>query len=513
MAALSTANTPQQNSDAFQAALDSAKADNKSVLLPGGDFNYAGGVYLARSIDIKGAGQRATRLNNVSVSTPGITIKSPRLPDINYLIGTMEITDLQLSGTSTGAAIEYDTMANIELRNVTILDCAGVGIYMARTSHVATITLSHCKIQHCATGIYGKNVADRQINAVNIVGGSEISQNYGNGVDIWASVLNIKDCCIQGNAGVGINIESSGSDSTSVSTISIEGNYFETNYGGSLRVTTGGYVGGAVALINNLRIVGNYVSEGVGTTPPANRSVSFSCRGDGSTPSYTYLNMGVQTGIWSENHIPIYANNDNYIDFGNSLSDLFVVRAESSGTVQSAAAGSWSQDYTKFVNLGKARFECWANRVIHGKAFAESASLIYGISGISSTFTSSASDVTVEYAIPTKTGDILMNAAIPIYFDDITASVDVTIDFRRVSTTNPALSASIGANTVTNVSHNSTSVPKLVRSQYLEQIQSDMDAYRAGSSKEEFHIIIKIKMSAGSKAATYRLGNLIVRMN
>ena len=273
---------------------------------------------------------------------------------------------------------------------------------------------------------------------------------------------------------------------------------------------TGAYAGGVACLIDNMTVSGNYFVEGTGPAP-ANRTVQFSCAGDGSAP-YTYLNKGIQSGIWSENFVPIYAGNANAIDFGNSLSDLFVVRSATNNSSQSIAAGDWSPDYTKFVNLGKAKFEGWSNRIIHGKAFAESSGLTYGVSGISSRFNSS-SITTVEFAIPTKTGEILMGASIPVYWDNVSALVDVTIGMRRVSATNPALDSSLGTTTLSNVSHNSTTIPKILKSKYLEQMEFNIDNYRSGFGKEEFHVIVTIKASSSSPAADFRCGNLIVRMN
>lgn len=255
------------------AAAIAAAGTGGTVFIPPGTYRHTG-ITINQSIILRGSGWMATVLKNVSVSAPAVTVSrqpgSGTAPD-GYIVGGVLIEQLQLTGTSTGAAVLYNTQSHTVLRDVYILSNGGHGVQLSTDSHVYGLTIDHCVIQgNVLDGIYGRGEGLRQINAVQIVNGTELVANR-NGINLWGINIGIVGSIIEGNraAGIYLNADDMVTTDASADAYEITGNYFEANKDGAIVGLTA-YAGGGTTVhyAMDARISGNFIVQSTSQSNP-----------------------------------------------------------------------------------------------------------------------------------------------------------------------------------------------------------------------------------------------------
>lgn len=334
----------------LQAAIDAAGSG--TLFLPSGTYQHRG-LATHASITIRGAGWQATVLKNVSAATPSLMIGSQ--PRANYLVGGVAVSDLRISGPSKGAAVLYDTQSHTVLSRVHILDVGGHGVQIGGAQHVYGLTISQCIIQNAeGDGVFGKGSWGRQVNAINILDGTEIITSGGNGINLWGTSVNVRNSIIEGNRGYGVLIteaDAIGEHDNRASSFSIEGSYFEGNKRGNIRVEVGRYGGRITKAIDGLTIRDNYLNGG--GMDRAARNVSMSVTSGGMIPLEHALLEGLTfTGnaVAEDYKSPALTG---VCDFGDAPGSNSVVTPGEA--VRSAGGAGAKTLETRYLNLGDAR--------------------------------------------------------------------------------------------------------------------------------------------------------------
>lgn len=477
-----------------------------------GVYNYAGGLNFYAGVDVFGDGM-ATVLNNVSASNYGISVQSSSVAH-PYIVGKFSVARMKLTGASVGPAMQYDTEANCTLRDLHIVGCGGKGLLLAPTQHVSVLTLDGVKIQQCAGGgIYGRGYPSKQINSINVINGSEISQNGGHGVDVWGNVVKVENSTIQGNAGSGVRLDSSdsASESSVATTVIIRGNYMERNSQGDIRINGGVYGNGIYKLINSLEITSNYVYEPTGYSQKA---VAFSRKGDGALPN-AYTSQVVRSMLWQNNSINTTDAGADIVDFDNALADMCFIYLDDPTVGQYYTGDAEDARTQKFVNLGRGRMIATNNKVLPGFLHGYSPSVAYpsAIAKRSNSVTTSSSGITITYNLPLESMQLLLSLAVPIYFAATGTSVDVVFTLKSQQIGRDDLVSTIMTNTVSNLTGPADGKPVFAKSWVPEQATSNVDLWRAGGYQDIFQMDVTIKTHSGSADSSIQIGNPVMRYN
>lgn len=503
---------PAKNTIALNNAILSAWKAKRPVCIPGGTYRFLGGVDCYRSVSIVGDGPQATILSNESPSNYGIRLCAPSESQ-PYLVGRQGIADLQITGTSTGAAIEFDTEASCALSNLYLIDCAGHGVHIGKTKHASVLTITGTKIQRCKNGVYGRSSYAKQINAVNIIN-SDISGNTENGVDVLATVLNIDKNVIQNNGKYGVIVSADGylDGSYTARVVSVSGNYMERNGVGELRVETGIYASASEIRVGYLEVRGNLFSQGASATAP---SVSMTRAGDGSS-SGKMFSEGVVTGKFTGNCIMSDTSSLAFADFGNALSDSFEVDLGTDNPGLGASPVIYDSRLLKYINLGRARLSAAQNYYVFGWLNSKSDTINYANGNTDSDeFVLSSSEAFVSYNVPLSSNEILISAAIPVMLDSAGASADVSFEIISYPASGNTATTSVKfpRHVVTVAATGNYAVPAIAMSNYIEEVNSLIDVYRASYLREFWVVKVGVRLSSGSPAAKCKLGSLFIRKN
>jgi hypothetical protein len=136
--------------------------------------------------------------------------------------------------------------------------------------------MDNCIVQFVGgDGVYGKGTPSRQVNAINILNNTEIT-NAQNGVNVWGVSIRVENAIIEGNRGFGVLIteaDALGTENSAGRNISLVGNYLEANKQGNIRVEVGHYYSVVGKRLEGLTIRDNYLYGG-GMNPGA-RNVSM----------------------------------------------------------------------------------------------------------------------------------------------------------------------------------------------------------------------------------------------
>jgi hypothetical protein len=165
----------------------------------------------------------------------------------------------------SGPGIKFYGEGSTLFDRIYILQAGGHGM-LIQGGHATAFTLRSVRIEsNGLDGIYGRGSTTEQINAFNLLH-SEIGQNLRHGVNVWPTEgFNVKDCVIQGNAGVGLLFDPSddtwGTIYATARRVSVEGNYLEANAGGALRAKTSNDGAGRIRYLQNLNVENNLFSQ------------------------------------------------------------------------------------------------------------------------------------------------------------------------------------------------------------------------------------------------------------
>lgn len=216
--------------NAITAALAKVKVGGELIFAEGIYEHY--GIVVTKTVNIRGCGKYATRLKNLSLVAPAVTILS------NVEKGTFKDISCWGNGTSnfgvdatSGKGFQFNN--NSVCWNFDNIWMRGHGdwfFYAEGNGHVNNINITNSELEWGKKGaihLIQSNTAN-QINAVNIIN-CNISGFGGNGIEVWGQSISIQGCAIQACKNRGIVVDGSISPigQSSSYSIRIDNNYFE----------------------------------------------------------------------------------------------------------------------------------------------------------------------------------------------------------------------------------------------------------------------------------------------
>lgn len=291
-------NGVHDDTEAIQAAADELSLfEGGKIFLPKGQYKITGpiniGLYF---VIVEGEGQMSA-ITNAGTTSNMIFQNCERVSIMN-----MSFTG---NGGALGAGatnlhgLEFINTHNVRLYNVTCLYNGGHGVYChggAWCHSYIGCYFSQNKLDgvHSVTNTYG----EQNGNNFSIVN-TTILQNGGNGLSWKAFSLNVVGSDIELNAGFGIKIGDTATD-TSVYAVNITGNYLEGNLQGEIRLQTGTTQG-----IYGVKVDGNFIYS--------NNSGSYACIScAGAYGSIDALEIGISNTYF------LGGTSVNHFDFGNA---------------------------------------------------------------------------------------------------------------------------------------------------------------------------------------------------
>lgn len=139
-------NTGTDNTAAFQAAINDAQLNKKSLYIPGGNYRLANALSVTKTISIYGDGRVNSRLWLTNNAEDGIVISGGE--DYMWFVGFNLV--YRTKGTGNGIVIGYDT-AQVHFEDMYV-DSANYGIYCANRTFL--VTLSNIVAARCNTGVW-----------------------------------------------------------------------------------------------------------------------------------------------------------------------------------------------------------------------------------------------------------------------------------------------------------------------------------------------------------------------
>ncbi len=512
-----TGNGVKLDTAAINLAITKAAAGNGTVFFPPGTYLHEG-IVTNTSVVLQGAGWRATILKNVHATNAGLTINSQ--PGAPYLVGGVVVRDMMLSAApgTTGPGIAYNTQTHALLENVYLLDIGGHGVLLGVNQHVYGLTMSHVIIQNAgACGVYGRGHNDTQVNAINIINGTEIAGCGSHGVSVWGVNVNTRDSIIEGNLGYGVHICTSDSvgvdDNTAVNT-SIDGNYLEANKLGNIYVEAGSYAGDTLTKrIQGLAITNNYLN-GVAMNATA-YNVKMVEAGTGVI--YGDLNPAL-VGLKYDNNIvfedftvypaevpPTHVLSD-ICDFGDLPGlNCTISPGELHGMDRWGETGT-SEVEDRYINIGLASLQSHGKRIAIPGVFFAKGDITYTslTTGEADGFVPSGTPKFAYFPIPVPQGAVILDAHVHV----TTVCADYSIEI-AIFSRDPRGPAGTWTALVT------WNAPNLSGTQLVTMPSIDsfvLSPYSRRMHKTAEDLMLRIKVT-GTGADNLYLGNPFVRYN
>lgn len=179
---------------AIQAAVNAAAAatfggQGAIVYLPPGTYRVTTGITLPANVQLRGAGQRASRIKGIGAIT-ALTVGT------NCVVSDLQVTG---DGTAGGKGVAATASSN----HWSLVDCwvtgCDTGVYLTNTF---INTLTRVTIQSCTTGL---RLTGANLNATYIIGGEIKGCTDGVHADTGASTnVTFYGATIEGNSGYGI---------------------------------------------------------------------------------------------------------------------------------------------------------------------------------------------------------------------------------------------------------------------------------------------------------------------
>jgi len=252
---------------ALQAIFNYAESLRKTVFIPAGTYIHTG---LIIKTELVGENKYKSVLKNTGAGTPCLKVRGHWFNISNLSIfgnGTLAYS----SDATTGTGILFDgpNATSGYVANANIIDCqvmrnGGHGIDFSGSCWI--INVDKCYINYNKLrGINMDNSDGGQKNAINITN-SSVDDNGYDGILAFGTSINIKDNVIEGNlrAGISLNCEDTANYLTQdvgLTSVNIEGNYFEINKRGHISIKGGVYAGPFYSDITSVTIKGNYGSQ------------------------------------------------------------------------------------------------------------------------------------------------------------------------------------------------------------------------------------------------------------
>jgi hypothetical protein len=429
---LSTSGTAASNTTALNQSINALVTSGEWVA-PSGSFNH-NGFTISKRIFGRGAGRYATNLNNVAVGVAAVTIADG--------VTHLDLADMSINGNgtaaygadaTTGDGILTNGLAEFRFENLMLLNHGGHGIKLGGAGSPLAGTyqgeIVNCNIeQNKADGINAiATSSSDQKNALNIYD-SNIAGNGGNGINIWGTLIAVRNNSIQGNYGAGVFISSDSATSGSSTNLAITGNYLEINKGGHIcgKVT-------AAKVIQGLTIDDNFFN----TNPLlVNPGILYDIFLEDAAGTATNPNLRRLTYGRGNEHLLIGASPPAWTiaNFGGRLAQDSTIYSPIRGLASTAD----NTFYDQIIGAGAAKVVGRQHVVLNGLWYAKGGSGITWADSVkSANVTVSGSNVYFPVTLPTNS----QLHRVAAYVDTDSPSYSVQFEFQRRS------SAGVGAYT------------------------------------------------------------------
>ena len=462
------------------------------LFFPKGNYKHTG-LLISDAINIEGESMNETLLTNTSASNFGIRVYNAR----GYML-PFTISNLQVRGTSTGAAILVDTEVKLHITHVYVIENEGIGVQIGTNgNHVSLLTISECTFQkNKGDAIYGVSNSTSQINAVNILDCS-ITGNYANGIKLTGTSINIENNTIQGNSKCGILISNFDQNSSNQGTTGkISKNYLELNKDGNIIIEVG-LANGFARTCNGLEFSNNYslmnssaINSGVNTHLKITK-----------TSNIASVDQYVKGFIFEGNRFSSVGTFI-YADFGDALSVDSVLRFSEKEDTSEYVAEDLN---TKYINFGLAKVFMAERLVVNGFFNQKGGDINYSnlLSYMSDSVDISTPKI-AYYNLPIPSNKIIINAS--VYVD--TDSTNYSVTFNVISR-DPRLNGNAYTNLFNDASNVNKSGSQLIIGANLASYGSANNR-RIKRLKED--LILKITVQ-GTNGTYFKIGNPILIIN
>ena len=333
--------------DAIQGTISAAGLG--TVLIPAGEWLHTG-LTVTDSTHFAGVCSEfsGSWLRHVALSGNAFTVdaagKSPSFRDLvisgSRLMGLGATTSVGLHLHCGGGNVLFDRCV--------VNEFGSHGVVLEGEVFGVTFRQSR-SIYNGGDGIFGLGKSTAQINAIRILE-SDLSDNLGNGINVWGVAIAILCNIIENNGLAGVRLDASSitDDQATASGVQVVGNYFEANPLGCVRAHTA-YNAPYARYLGSLVIRDNYLSQDVAVSDV---STTAAIMLSGVVGSYRGLDIG--PNAWSTTGVAMVdcgvavdRRGSVWLDLGPA--DTF--SAQYLGT-QSGVSPTWANVPTGDVDVG-----------------------------------------------------------------------------------------------------------------------------------------------------------------